>query len=437
MATKAFNDVLREAIEDIANHGYDSAERIKYWSEKLKEAAQEQVGSQPEMDRMMRDALEAVYRRLVERGRILEFHPSVEKFTIDKIKPELRAELDRRIIAAVDLIKRNRAEAVAKTLHRFEGWSTSIPKGGSDILSRREVASDLKKPLQRLSYHERFVAIDQGHKLRAAISDVVAKDAGAIAVIWHSQWRRNPARAKDGYQWRRDHKERDQKIYLIRDSWAKKAGLVKPSKNGYYDEITQAAEEPYCSCAVQYIYNLRQLPEENLTAKGKETLTATRTKFNDTRTDSTSGTGNPDLPSGLWSRVKELDRLGYLKGFDRLRVTADTSEWHARQDPDNDEVVVQAKLLLKPIGEQIHVLLHEAGHRGQEVDKANYDRFKKEHLNRLPYFIEMANQVHLRDFERVGYVDSIAAEVWAESYSRFCLDLPMPGELKSFWNSIQ
>ncbi len=436
MATKAFNDVLREAINDLTEHGYDNVTRIEYWLQRLREAAEQDVGPTVDMDRLLRDTLEAVYRRLVDNGQLLRYHPGVGRFTLDKVRPELRAELDRRIIAATDLIKRNRKEAVEKTLHRFQGWSTSIPKGGTDAINRLRASGELKKPLQRLGYEERRLAIDQGHKLRAAISEIVATDNGAIAAIWHSQWRRNPSRAKDGYQWRVDHKERDGKVYLLRDSWAKQKKLVKPGKVGYYDDITKAGEEVYCSCQITWVYNLRQLPEDMLTNLGKETLKKTKTDFSDARSDSSDDASGNGVPSGLWSEVKALDKFRFLRGFSNMKIVPDTDEWHAYQDPDTDKIVVQEKVLFKPRDEQLHILLHEAGHRGQEVMKNEYELFKNVHLNRLSYFIDMANHVHLLDYAKTGQVDSVASEVWAESYSRFCLGLWMPDELKVWWDEI-
>lgn len=71
-----------------------------------------------------------------------------------------------------------------------------------------------------------------------------------------------------GYDYREDHKERDEKIYLIRGSWALEKGLIKPV-NGYYDEITAVGEEVYCSCQAIYIYAPQKLPDEFLTEKGK------------------------------------------------------------------------------------------------------------------------------------------------------------------------
>jgi hypothetical protein len=173
-------------------------------------------------------------------------------------------------MASANLIKLNREKAIQSTLQRFSGWATSIPAGGSNVQDKPEVKSDVSKSLKQLPFEERRVAIDQGHKLISAINDIVAQDGGAIAAVWHSNWR------QQNYNYREDHRERDRKVYLIRDSWAHKAGLVKPGKVGYTDEITQPAEEPMCRCFYLFVYSLEDLPADMLTEKGREEIARVR-----------------------------------------------------------------------------------------------------------------------------------------------------------------
>lgn len=182
----------------------------------------------------------------------------------------MRAELDRRIMASANLIKLNREEAISNTLRRFQGWATSIPIGGSDAVDRREEKAYIKKGISGLDFKERRVVIDQTHKLISSLNDIVATNNGAIAAEWHSSWR------QANYDYRKDHKERDQVVYMIKDSWADKKGLIKPI-NGYTDSITQPGEEVYCRCSYRYIYLLRDLPSEMLTAKGKIALESSKT----------------------------------------------------------------------------------------------------------------------------------------------------------------
>ena len=69
---------------------------------------------------------------------------------------------------------------------------------------------------------------------------MLAKSTSAIAAEWRSNWRQS------GYDYRKDHKERDRKVYMLRDNWAQAKGLVKPGAAGYYEDITSAGEEVFC-----------------------------------------------------------------------------------------------------------------------------------------------------------------------------------------------
>jgi hypothetical protein len=267
---RGFYDVLSAAVNDITEHGFDNAGRLEYWTTQLRHAAERATTPLWRMEEMLRAGLGAIYRRLVDRGGIARYHPGVARFTLQRIAPRLRTELDRRILASANLIKLNRQQAIDKTLQRFQGWSTSIPAGGSDATSRRESGKEIRKALAALPFEERRVLIDQGHKLTASISAVVAKEGAAIALTWRSHWR------QAGYNYREDHKERDGQVYLIRGNWASKQGFVKPGSAGYYEDVTAVGEEIYCRCYAEYIYSLRALPAEMITKKGAEELVRVR-----------------------------------------------------------------------------------------------------------------------------------------------------------------
>lgn len=259
-------ELLTAAVNDMAEHGFDSVERIKYWTDRLRETAEHVLLSNAQMEQMLRDTLAGVYRRLVDQNQILVYHKGVSRYTLERLRPHLRAELDRRIMASAQLIRLNREEAIEKTLRRFSGWSTSIPKGGSRTTDKVKQKQEIRKSLTQLPFEARRVLIDQGHKLTASINEVVAKDGGALAGIWRSHWR------QIGYNYREDHKEQDGKVYVVRGNWALKAGLMVRGENPYYDEIEAVAVAPFCRCYMTWLYNLRQLPTEMLTKKGQQEL---------------------------------------------------------------------------------------------------------------------------------------------------------------------
>jgi len=257
-----FYDTVRAAVADIAAHGYDSAQRVERWLRLIRDAAEKAASSPEALERMLGESLHAAYRRLVERGGLIQFNKGVSRFTIARVEPHLRAELDRRIAASANLIKLNRKSAIEKTMQRFSGWATSIPMGGSAATNKTDTSKDVRKALASLPFEERRVIIDQGHKFASSLNDILATNSGAIAGRWHSNWR------QANYNFREDHKERDSKIYAIRGSWAIDQGIITKC-DGYTDEMTQAGEEIFCRCFYEYIYNLRDMPREFITAKGK------------------------------------------------------------------------------------------------------------------------------------------------------------------------
>ncbi|CAD6037068.1 hypothetical protein [Escherichia coli] len=258
--TKTLYNVLTDAVNYYVNNGWDSEESLVSWCKRLRTVASREAPN----DRATRNHLNAIYSRLVVHGGALKDQPpdGPTKVTLDKLKPEFRKELDRRIFASANLIELNRERAIEKTLQRFQGWVTSIPPDGVSEIDKRKGKSLFGKSVQELDFISRRVAIDQGHKLASNVKYLLAVQSGAIAFRWHSNWRR------PGYKYRKDHKERDGLIYLLRDSWAVGQGLIKPV-NGYYDEITSAGEEVYCSCQALPIYAPQKLPIEFLTEKGK------------------------------------------------------------------------------------------------------------------------------------------------------------------------
>ena len=269
----SLSDVIAAATNDFTERGYVSPEQLAYWQAEIRKAAAAELIPPHKLADVLNRSLATIYDRLIEKGGVMAAHKGIARFTVDRLRPQLRAELNKRIMASADLIKLNRDQAMETTLRRFSGWATSIPAGGTDVAEKRETRAHIQKSMRQLPFAERRVLIDQGHKLTASINEVIARDGGAIAVVWHSRWR------QPGYNYRKDHKERDGHVYAIRDNWAMKAGFMKKGPDGYYDEITAVAEEPFCRCSASWIYSLRGLPENMITRKGKAELERVRAEI--------------------------------------------------------------------------------------------------------------------------------------------------------------
>lgn len=276
MAEK-FDDVLREAMRHYAEHGFNDAEVLAQWMARLEAAMRAEMVPEWRMEERLREALGSIYKREVDKGAALKRHPGVQRYVLEQVKPELRNELTRRIAANAALIKLNRKQEVDATLRRFMGWASSVPAGGSNVVDVREERKKIRKGFASLSFRERRVLIDQGHKLQSAVSSIVAQGGGAIAAVWHSHYH------QANYDYRVDHKDREieskTKPYLVRGSWAMERGYIDKAGATYTDEIEQPGEFVFCRCSYRYLYNLRNLPASMLTAKGREALAEAKRKL--------------------------------------------------------------------------------------------------------------------------------------------------------------
>ena len=269
---KTFTRTVREAVKFFLRNGYTSRQELEQWQSIIRQAAESETDD--DYMGMVSERLRKTYDLQVSKAGALERHKGLSRFTLNYMEPKLRSELDRRILASADLIKLNRTAAINKTVQRFSGWATNIPVqdyvgGGLSPSSRSGVnynCDHIQKSAQQVDYEARRVMIDQSHKLIANIDNIIATSNNAIAAEWHSHWR------QAGYDYREDHKERDKQVYLIRGNWAQKNGYVKAGPAGYLDAITQPGEEVFCRCYVTYLYNLRSIPEDMLTQKGRKFL---------------------------------------------------------------------------------------------------------------------------------------------------------------------
>lgn len=263
LSRASFQQVVRAAVADLTARGVYSEAQLDQWIMLIRQAAERTTTPDYEVEAALRRHFGREYERVINRV------SRAERFTLAAINPTLHAEVERRVRMSADLIKINKAERVEKTLSRFRGWTSSIPPGGSRVVDRREVASHIAKPTTQQKFEARRVAIDQGHKLAANVEEIVALHGGAIAGIWHDRGQHDR-----NYDARKVHLARSGKMFLVRDSWAIKQGLVRRGAGPYMDEIERPAELPFCSCKYKYLSSIRDLPEDWLTEKGKAAIAA-------------------------------------------------------------------------------------------------------------------------------------------------------------------
>lgn len=268
----SYDQVIAEAVEDFVKFGFDSTDRLEYWTDRLREAAIECLGSYAATDEAVREALTRVFTMAVDKNGVLQFSPGVTAFQLQMMRPELHDELRRRIFTSSELIKLRRPQAIAETLQRFQGWATSVPEGGSKVVDKREEKKTIKKALAQLPYEERRVIVDQSAKLFSSINTTVAVNGGAIAAEWLSH------KNQRDYNGRVEHNARDGHLFLVPDSWAMRAGYVKRGSYPLTNSVEQPGEFVFCKCGWNYKFSLRSLPTDALTQKGQDALAEARRK---------------------------------------------------------------------------------------------------------------------------------------------------------------
>jgi hypothetical protein len=265
--------LLLEGLRKFAAEGYRSESDLQEWMQRLQAALEIELPSDEESKEVLARILESVYARDLRTG-LAKRVPGVSRYTLSRVAPHLRAELDRRIWAGADLIVLRKRAATQQSLQRFAGWTTSVPPHGFPRIPKddlRDVAREIGMPVASLKYERRRLAIDQGHKMLSAVASIVAEGEGAIAAIWHDRGEQD-----HGYDARPEHLKRSGKLFLIRGSWALEQGLIRKGSAQYTDEIEQPAQLVYCSCTYEYVVHLQDLPADMLTAKGKAWVSGVR-----------------------------------------------------------------------------------------------------------------------------------------------------------------
>ena len=254
MAARLFT-ILREFRQTFS--GDPDMDELVRWLEKLRLALGQEMPSNTDILHLVQRYMRGKYRQITKTIRQRHKGIEVARFGPEMIEAQFRPYLAERINASVQLIKLNREEEIAKQLRRFAGWATGAAesKRGKDDFA--ELEKGTRKALSSQTYVRRRVCIDQGHKLLAAIDDTIALQYGAIA----KEWRHIIPHA--GYDSRKEHLERNHKVYAVKGSPELKEKHMKVGAAGYVEDLPdQPGELPYCSCFYRNIYDVDDLPAD-------------------------------------------------------------------------------------------------------------------------------------------------------------------------------
>jgi hypothetical protein len=257
-----FEAALQQHAADLIRIGEANPSRMDTVTANLRRLGGEYADMLAAVDeRTMRQEMRRSFQSFTGGGYKREF-PTVKAYRIERLSPVLRAELDRRIASAASLIKINRQNMINETIQRFVGWSTG------DIAGQVTPPREVTRPDQQASdCTVRRVRIDQKQKLRANIADISANELGAIAFYW---------RGSHDDRERELHKDRNDKLYLIKDSWADKQALVNVRGAEGWNTFTRTKDDGmpgmpiFCRCHAEYVFNLDELPAAAVSVKGRE-----------------------------------------------------------------------------------------------------------------------------------------------------------------------
>jgi hypothetical protein len=257
--------IINNAFQDVSESGW-TPESIARWASVFRDGAGGYFKTSP--DHAVRPAIERFYKKQMAKGAFYERHEGISKLTVEQIEPEFRQLLDNAIRNSINLIKLERDNgSIEVSTRRFSAWLSGVKQGQEAMPDKTLILAPLSK---QLKYEISRRGIDQGMKVMANIDSVIAQQGGAIACIWHSH-AKTPA-----YQARPEHWARNNKLYIIRDSWAVEQGLLKKQNDFWVEEIPDPPSVPvFCSCFFEYVYSLErlyQLHPESFTKKGIEEI---------------------------------------------------------------------------------------------------------------------------------------------------------------------
>jgi len=151
---------------------------------------------------------------------------------------------------------------------RLEQFLEQVPRGGTKDNAVKSQATEIKKELRQLAKWEKLFTVYKANSLAAEIDYIFCLQGNPLAAIWHY----SELDKQSEYQKTYDHKARDGKIYAVRGNWAIEKGLMNAGAHGYINDSTRPAQEVGCMCRLQWVYNLRSLPSDMITAKGRSQL---------------------------------------------------------------------------------------------------------------------------------------------------------------------
>ena len=244
-------------MRHFSRFGFTSPASVNDWLQRLSAAAETSLDTSMAHARVEK-ALAGAFYRALGTGRLIKKNKGyVDKLYISQLEPKLYDELERRMFASRALLDGEKKIAMERIHQRFLGIATA----GANPKAVEENVRAITKAERDAKAHARMVAVDQSSKLMNMMDEVIAEDGGSIGGFWDATW-------EIERKHRPEHAARHRKWYPRRACWADDKGLLKRGA-GYMDEHDMPGVLINCRCEYHYVYDLEDVPQEFLTAKGR------------------------------------------------------------------------------------------------------------------------------------------------------------------------
>lgn len=248
-------------------------------------------GVKKELDKVLqsievevRSKLKKEYNNFIKRG-AFRVNPNLQKYKINELKPEFKKDLEKRVNLCLSYIKTLDNQAIEDIKNRLMNWALDPSPAKSmkeyEYNFWENILPDKVKRNFATTKWQNMIIRDQQHKLVSNMTYLTAMKNDAIGFIWKNRKDirvvGNPVGLyPKGNKVHNNHWDRENKLYLFRESSFLKKGLIKRTKDVYYaDELEDGIPGVpiNCRCTMRVIYRLYEIPAEYkgiITEKGKE-----------------------------------------------------------------------------------------------------------------------------------------------------------------------
>jgi hypothetical protein len=219
----------------------------------------------------------------------------------DALLPSIRERFEWSISNYSVQAKRYLDEQFSELQALLEQLIEQVPIGGTKDRAITGQVSEIKEEIRQLAKWDKLFNIYKAESFPSEVEYLFALEGKPIAAIW----RYSEADEQGEYRKTYSHKERDGRVYVVRDNWALAKGLMTAEPYGYIDEVSHPNQEIGCMCSLQWLYAISDLPTNMVTEKGVSELKRVRALM---QTQSEARKPNlapePDMrPSGLKNRL--------------------------------------------------------------------------------------------------------------------------------------